>query len=493
MEQKGLFSRAIDYFKKPNASQNKVIRRTNLADREIRVENPRNAWGLYTSEFADLNPTYLKSIFEDARKGLNFKRSLLFEDIRRKDLRIGGVCQTRKYAVSRKSYEIKYDEDSKLGEAEQEANIKFIEDNFRRINFTNFITDIVEAQIQGVSTFEINYEPVDYPAGGTKAMLKSIDYIPNHILLYDDQSDMYMYIDPIKADLFLIRSVSANMIQDRIDVRQLAIENISPLKILEVYALDGNAPNGFQNGCEDALIWAYFLKNYGLKDFATYIERLGIPGIIGKYDPLMNDEEQAAFFEAIRSWGRNFKLAIPNTADIDFMEDQNKGASGNLFKDYIEFWNNEISIRVLGQTLTTEVGDSGSYAAANVHNTVRNDIVVSDMLLVKEAVNEIIQRLLTLNNLNVKEFPRLHWREEVNVEYQKARAEIFSNLKNTGYIVKKENVESEFGVEVEEYEPPASPNSFFSIKKFSQNMGVPEKEINKFLSELFEEVEPDKK
>jgi phage gp29-like protein len=483
--EKSLFSSVIDYFRKP-ASSDKVIRRTNLTEKEIKVENPRHAWGLYTNEFADLTPTYLKSVFEDARKGLNFKRSLLFEDVRRKDLRIGGVCQTRKFAVSKKAWEIKYDEDSSLGETERLANIRFIEDNFRRVKFTNFITDIVEAQIQGVSTFEINYEPID-----GKVMLKSIDYIPNHILLYDDLTDMYMYIDPAKADLFLIRTLSANTIQDRIDVRQLSIDNISPLKILEVYALDGNAQNGFQNGCEDALIWAYFLKNYGLKDFSTYIERLGIPGIIGKYDPLMNDEEQAAFFDAVRSWGRNFKLAIPNTSDIQFMNDQNKGATGNLFLDYVNFWNDEISIRVLGQTLTTQVGSTGSFAAAKVHETVRNDIVVSDMLLVKEAVNEIIRRVLSLNNSNLKEFPELHWKEEIDVDYQKARSEIFMNIKNSGYIVKKENIESEFGVEVEEYVPPASPNSFFSIKKFSKDTGVSEKEINNFLTELFEESKPE--
>ena len=45
--------------------------------------------------------------------------------------------------------------------------------------------------------------------------------------------------------------------------------------------------------------------------------------------------------------------------------------------------NSEISKAVLGQTLTTEIGSTGSYAAANTHMAVRQDIIDADKNLLR--------------------------------------------------------------------------------------------------------------
>jgi phage gp29-like protein len=59
-----------------------------------------------------------------------------------------------------------------------------------------------------------------------------------------------------------------------------------------------------------------------------------------------------------------------------------------LWDRLIDLCNREISKAVLGQTLTTEVGKTGSYAAGRVHGEVRQDLVEAD----GRAIEDVLQR-----------------------------------------------------------------------------------------------------
>lgn len=417
----------------------------------IKIENPRHIWGLYTDEFTDLNPDRIKFWLEAARLGIPWWKINLFINILSKDLRLGGLCQTRKAAVSKKKWEIAYpDEIADENSAEQKEILEFMRGNFKRIKkFSKVIANMVMAQIQGITTFELNFDIY-----GNKIGLKSIKYKSPHILLYDDLEDQVMFLDPSKNDLLILNPLAANSIQDRYDVKQVALPNIHPMKVLEIRAFDGDHENPFMNGCIDALIWCYYLKNYGLKDFGMYIERLGIPALIAKYDPLMNADERSVLYTAVKNWGRLYKLMVPNTAEIDLLTDQTKSQTGNLFGEYIDFWNTEATIRILGQNLTTEVKE-GSRAAADVHDMVREDLVENDMTVVTEGMNEIIERLGAINYPG-KVLPVWRFKERANVDYQVKRSEIYKNVKDSGWRVTRETIESEMELQVEDA-PEAPP------------------------------------
>ena len=58
----------------------------------------------------------------------------------------------------------------------------------------------------------------------------------------------------------------------------------------------------------------------------------------------------------------------------------NRGTAGPPFQHLLEFLNREISKAWLGQTLTTDIaGQQGSFAAASVHEFVRQDILGGDV------------------------------------------------------------------------------------------------------------------
>lgn len=432
----------------------------------VKQKNPRGIYNLYTDEFSSLDSNQVKFYLESARKGVNFWKALLFDEIRRRDTHIGAVCQTRKLSVAACPFEIN---------CEDEKSKEFIERTFDSFNMLNFISDIVESSIQGVSLFEINYSYVDKL--GT--VPTDIVLIPNSIVLYDEDTDEYKLLNSEATDYFNIRAASANSLQDSIDVNQFPQIDIDPLKLIEVHSFDGNSRNGLQNGCIDSLIWTYFFKSYGMKDWASYIERYAIPLRLGKYDPMMGTAEKNSLIDAVKNIGHNSYAVYPNTAEINFLTDSGKGNSSELFGKYIEYWNEQVSIRVLGQTLTTKMEGSGSYAAAKVHDNVRKDIMNSDMKLVEITVNNLIRRVLDLNFAKVEEYPEFKFTESENLEYQEKKSKIYLDLKTLGVNISADKISEDFGIEESDIETePVKPEPKFSEKEA-------EDEIDKIINDIW--------
>jgi len=359
--------------------------------RVIPSANIQNIYSLYTSEFANLDISNLKYYLESSRKGLNFWKSLLFEYIRRIDLRIAAVCQTRKLSVLGSKYSVECGD----------AHLKdFAERLLSEIsNIDNLFTDIVESCIQGLSIFEINYKFCD-----NKILIDDIRRIQNHLIVYDDLSEEYLVLDALRTSAINLRLASGT-INDRVDVRTLPLLDIPQEKLLEVHSFDGDNPNGFLNGCIDSLVLAYFFKSYSVKDWQIFIEKFASPTVIGKYSAL-NQHDKNSLMLAIQNLKNNASAVIPNEADIVFRGDENKGQGSAVFNSNIEFWNNEITIRVLGQHLTTSLDNNGSYAAAQVHNAVRQDILLSDLYLIEDTMNRLIKKTVDLNFPEAKEYPK---------------------------------------------------------------------------------------
>ncbi|MBS1494741.1 MAG: DUF935 family protein [Bacteroidetes bacterium] len=351
----------------------------------------QNIYSLYTSEFANLDISNLKYYLESSRKGLNFWKSLLFEYVRRIDLRIAAVCQTRKLSVLGSKYHI---------EGKDPALNTFAEKLVADIsNIENFFTDIVESCIQGLSLFEINYKFED-----NKIFIDDLRRIQNHLVVYDDLDEEYYILDALKTSAINLRLASGT-ITDRVDVKSLPLLNIPGEKLLEVHSFDGDNPNGFLNGCIDSLILAYFFKSYSVKDWQIFIEKFASPTVIGKYSAL-NQHDKNSLMLAVQNLKNNASAVIPGEADILFRGDENKGEGSAVFNSNIEFWNNEITIRVLGQHLTTSLDKQGSYAAAQVHNAVRRDILLSDYHLIERTMDELIKRVIDFNFIDVKDYPK---------------------------------------------------------------------------------------
>lgn len=438
--------KGMGWFREKNETAEKAPQKSYGKIFSVPVQNPRRIPGLYTEEFSGLTSKNIKIYIEAARMGLNFYKGLLFEEIRKRDLHIGGVCQSRKRAVVGKKYNII---------CEWEEGKEMAEKILGGLDFIRFASNILEAELQGVSLFEIDYGVVE-----GKVLPVKQRRIPNYLYLYDDIEDEYKLLDVTQNDgynLRMIASMASTGFEDRVNLLRLKMVDVSPDKILEVESIDSDNANGFRNGCIDAILWGYFLKNYGLKDYSVYLELFGNPMRVGKYDEIgVNDKLMREFRNAIKEMGNLAYAVIPKSFEIEFPGDSNKASTTNLFDKYLQYIDDAISVRVLGQTLTTKIGEKGSYSAAQVHKTVKEEVEQSDMKLVEMTINELIARVMKMNYSKVPEMPRFEYISEEGVDIKKTKAETIKLIKESGFMPSREYVTRETGVELEDEKPEIS-------------------------------------
>jgi len=127
--------------------------------------------------------------------------------------------------------------------------------------------------------------------------------------------------------------------------------------------------------------------------WAEYCQKFGTPALAGKPSAKSSMGQLQTALENIQS---NFAGVLPVDTDIVLLE-SNKSGSGDLFQGLIHYLNAEISKIILSQTLTTEQGDTGSYAMSQTHLQIRGDVVDTDKYLVETAINKLIQIAVELN------------------------------------------------------------------------------------------------
>ncbi len=173
--------------------------------------------------------------------------------------------------------------------------------------------------------------------------------------------------------------------------------DIPPWKLIW-HTYGGKTGHPARTGIFRVTSWMYILKNYVLKDWAVFAEVYGMPLRLGKYDPGASQGDKDALIAAIQSLGSDAAGVISKSTEIEFVEASKTTSSGELYENLASFANREISKAWLGQTLSAEVGDTGSYAAAKTHNEVRLDLLLADARAAAATVrNQIFRPLVGFN------------------------------------------------------------------------------------------------
>ena len=122
------------------------------------------------------------------------------------------------------------------------------------------------------------------------------------------------------------------------------------------------------------------------------------------------------------------------------------------YEKYLEFCNSEISKAILSETLTTEVTDKGTYAAAKTHRDILHHLVQGDKRLVEKTINKLIAMIWELN------FPpfagadmplfQLYAEDEIH----KSLAERDKILQKQGVVFQKEYFKRYYNLKEDEFE-----------------------------------------
>lgn len=164
------------------------------------------------------------------------------------------------------------------------------------------------------------------------------------------------------------------------------------------------------------VFWSVTFKKGGMKFWVVFTEKYGMPHLIGKHPRGATKAETDSLADMLEDMVQDAIAVIPDDSSVEIQE-ANKTSSADIYEKLIDKMNSEISKAILGQTLTTEIGSNGSYAASNTHMEVRQDIIDSDKKLVESIINQLIQWIYEINygqNIEVPNF-ELYAPEDVDL------------------------------------------------------------------------------
>lgn len=162
--------------------------------------------------------------------------------------------------------------------------------------------------------------------------------------------------------------------------------------------------------------WSVTFKKQLLTYMLTFAEKYGMPYLVGYYDSLIGGKAAASeILDKLDSLALDGVAALPNNSTAQIL-DSAKQASVDVFMGGVTFFNAEVSKAILSQTLTTEQGQTGSYAMSQTHLMVRKDVVDSDKRLIERALNGFVRWLVDINYYGVEAYPEFRLFEQTDVD-----------------------------------------------------------------------------
>ena len=269
----------------------------------------------------------------------------LAEVMEERDLHYVGVLGTRKRAVSQIGIQIEPASDA----ARDAADADLVREFFDREAFEDEAFDLLDAIGKGFAVSEIIWE-----RSARQWMPARLEMELPHWYGYDAETGASL----MRRD-------------------EGGWTPLEPWKYVvhEVRAKSGLAIRG---GLARIAAWAWLFKVYGMKDWVRFCEAYGQPIRIGRYPPNARQEDKDVLETAIRNVAVDAAALIPEGMGIEFISVEGAAARAEIYRDLIRYIDSKLSIAVIGQTLTTEQGESGARALGEVHNLVRGDIERAD-------------------------------------------------------------------------------------------------------------------
>jgi phage gp29-like protein len=415
--------------------------------RQIAVTAIRDRWSQYPSK--GLTPEKLASILVEADQGDAYRQAELFEEMEEKDAHLFSEFQKRKNAVLSFDYEIQPFSES----AEDKKIAEFLQDVFFNLpKFEDAMLDLLDAIPKGFALIEPIYDFLD-----NRVVISDLSWIHQKRAVFYDRGAGGIWQKTFEMPKIIT------------EAEQINGEIMPPFKL--IYHRH-KARSGYDTraGIMRVCAWMYLFKNYSIKDWVAFAEIFGMPLRLGKYDSAASKEDKDSLITAIQSLGTDAAGVISKNTEIEFVESV-KSTSGtdNIYSLLANFCDKQMSKAILGQTLTTQEGDSGSYALGKVHNEVRQDLTRGD----SEALSKTIrfQAFRPLVGWNFGWDKPLPW---FKIQYEpsedlKTLSEVYKNVSALGQPISQEHVSERFKIPLPGdgetvLEPPASSANPFAMR-----------------------------
>jgi phage gp29-like protein len=278
-----------------------------------------------------------------------------------------------------------------------QEHVDFVKMIFSKLNLRRIVEEGLEANLYGYKPMEIYWRIVD-------GWLIPADVVgkPSWWFHFDNNN--------------LLRFKTADNHDGEL------VDNQKFICVRNEYTYDNPYGVSILNPC----YWPYVFKKGGIEFWVQFTEKYGIPWVVAVLKSATNVSEDAkdnildSLDELIQDGTAALTSGLDDEVDVHIKE-ATKTSSVDVFKSLVHFMNAEISKAILSQTLTTEQGDTGSYAMSQTHLQVRNDIVEADSYMIEDMLlNVLIKYIIQLNFGDQSEYPKARLYEESNVNTTRA-------------------------------------------------------------------------
>ena len=268
-----------------------------------------------------------------------------------------GLLQTRKIALLGFPYTIKFPDEIKADERDkkklEEMKIRFVKSKMHLI-FNTLMNGI----IFGMSAAKLERENIK-PFGTMVTSIKNLSLTELDYNLENGQA------------LDFIESTPTGYKRDTLDPELHIFMKYNPLE-----GIDDDYPGSFARS-NMLYIW---LKYQDFFNWSAANEKWGDPLVVAQFDKERTEPKDLAVIQqGLEALGTAGKAMFSKDVELKFLEAMRSGIT-DMHDRFIEAVNTEMAVSILGQTLTTEIKDKGTFAAAKVHNFVRQDILYSDII-----------------------------------------------------------------------------------------------------------------
>lgn len=295
------------------------------------------------------------------------------------------VIQTRKLGTLKREHrwEPGTDEDGEATKAAKDLCDELKAD-FAGIEMFDLLSALLDAPLYGMAPAELLWGPRD-----GQVRLSGVRALPNRWFAFDEDN----------APRF--RSLSSSFTGEALPWGKFVFARHFPTY---------DNPYGLR--LLSRCFWPVVFKKGGTKFWVTFTEKYGMPFLLGKYARGATEEEQNRMLASLERMVQDAVAVVPDGNVVEMLGGTGTTSGSHEAFDRLRLaMDAEMSKVIVGQTLTAEVGVTGSYAAAKVHDDVLDDYRQADQGMIKTVMERIARIYRDLNAPGVPA-PVWTWFEE---------------------------------------------------------------------------------
>ncbi|MBI4799681.1 MAG: DUF935 family protein [Desulfarculus sp.] len=381
--------------------------------RPIYLPSVRDRWATYPSR--GLTPARLARLLREADDGMPERQAELFREVEEKDAHISSQLHMRKQAVLGLEYD--------LQPASDDARAQKVMEFCREVlwgleDLDDLLLGMLDAVPQGWSMHELLWEIV---AG--RAVIIGWRWVPQERTRWDDAG-----VPRLATDEEQTRGVE-------IPAWKVVYHRHKARSGLDVRA-------GVMRTCA----WWWMFKNYAVKDWAAFCELFGMPLRYGTYPNGASEDDKQALKQALLELGSDGAAIVSEGTKLEFVEAKATGGGQLAFERLAAFCDRACSKAILGQTLTSDQGQVGSYGAAKVHDEVRLDLRDADAYALEKTLRQQVLQPLAVFNFGA-DAPVPWFRFAIQApENLAAKSKMYQTLQGMGLPLGLTHIYDAFGV-----------------------------------------------